>query len=484
LLDENNIILDESRAYLKWNFFGEKGIAERISAIAHSPIKFELPDESLNCIIDELSAGQNLVLSAIQRANVINAVKSKLFILTGGPGTGKTTITYFIVKLLQKLNLRVALCSPTGRAAKRLSELTRENASTIHRLLEYSPQTGFQRNAENQLDFDAVIIDEFSMVDLNLFYHLLKAVRNNVILILIGDINQLPSVNAGNLLNDMIESGRISVGKLTEIFRQDEKSLIVINAHKIINNQTIAIRNSRDSDFFVIQNENKNDTLAEIINLFKNRLPAFGFDCDNIQLLAPVYKGELGVENLNFEIQKIIEHNDNPELFFQYGNVRYRLNDRIIQLKNNYNKNIMNGDIGRIIAVGGSFDELIGNSSNREIIEKYLQKNNGEEINCDIVIAQFDDVIAAYNSADIDECALAYAITVHKSQGSEFDCVIMPMTMDYYINLNRNLIYTGLTRAKKMCVIIGQTNALFYGIKRNLSEKRYSYLLERLKKIL
>ncbi|MBP7653641.1 ATP-binding domain-containing protein, partial [Candidatus Dependentiae bacterium] len=263
---------------------------------------------------------------------------------------------------------------------------------------------------------------------------------------------------------------------------QDEKSLIIFNAHNIINNRNLLISNSQDSDFFLISNEDKKNTLNEIIDLFDSRLPKYGFKRDNIQILAPVYKGILGVDNLNIEIQKKIHGKLENGSYFQYGDVFYRVKDRIIQLKNNYNKNIMNGDIGEVIATGSGFDELVDSSFDKQIITRYLEKNNVNELNCNIMIARFDDTIVNYSPADGDECALAYSITVHKSQGSEFDCVILPMTMDYYVNLTRNLIYTAITRAKKICVIIGDTKALFYGIKRNLADRRFSHLAERLKK--
>ncbi|HPG29849.1 MAG TPA: ATP-dependent RecD-like DNA helicase [bacterium] len=484
LLNENNMLIDEDRVYLKWNYFCETGITENLCRLLKTPnsaLKFS--GFELDKLIKKLSSDNHINLSPNQTKNIVSAIKEKIFVLTGGPGTGKTTITYFIVKILKRFNLETVLCSPTGRAAKRLSELTLEPAATIHRLLEYSPQTGFQKNDKNKLSADAIIIDEFSMTDLALFYNLLKAVKSESKLILIGDSNQLPSVGAGNLLSDILSSKKIPAGTLTEIFRQDEKSHIILNAHNIINNRSLIIKNSKTSDFFAINCDNKKECLDEILNLFENRLPKYGFKKDNIQTLAPVYKGILGVENLNSEIQKIIHKATPAQFFFQYGNALYKVKDRIIQLKNNYNKNIMNGDIGEVIATGAGFDELVSSAVDKKLVSLYLEKNNAVELNCNIMIARFDETIVNYSPADGDECALAYSITVHKSQGSEFDCVILPMTMDYYTNLTRNLIYTAITRAKKLCVAIGDLKALFYGIKRNLAEKRISYLAERLRKL-
>ena len=483
LLSENGITYDDDRVYLSWNFHSEKGIAENFGRLKNINIlQNKLTLESIEKIIAELENEHSIHLSENQKNTVKAAITQKIFVLTGGPGTGKTTITYFIVNILKKSGMRVMLCSPTGRAAKRLAEITLEKTATIHRLLEYSPQSGFQKNEKNRLDIDALIIDEFSMVDLSLFYNLLKALRDETILLLIGDVNQLPSVSAGNLLNDIILSGKISVGRLTQIFRQDEKSLIVWNAHNIINKKTIEINNNRDSDFFVIKNEDRQSALAEILELFNKRLPKYGFGKESIQILAPVYKGTLGVDNLNFEIQKSI-HTDKSkeEPFFQYGEHIYKVNDRIIQLKNNYNKNIMNGDIGKVISVGNNYNQLVDAADDKELVKKYLDKNCISEMSADIMLARFDDMIAGYTHSDADECSLAYAVTVHKSQGSEFDCVILPMVMDYYINLNCNLIYTAITRAKKMCVIIGELKSLFFGIKKVSADKRYSYLEKRLK---
>ncbi|MBP7654527.1 AAA family ATPase, partial [Candidatus Dependentiae bacterium] len=262
LMNDANIIIDEDRVYLKWNYFCEYGIAEHLSRLINTSDSLNgISYEEIEKLAEELSAQNKIRLSVNQLNNIKTAVKEKIFVLTGGPGTGKTTITYFIVKIFQKLNMHTVLCSPTGRAAKRLSELTLECATTIHRLLEYSPQSGFQKNENNKLSADVVIIDEFSMTDLTLFYNLLKAIKYNTKLILIGDFNQLPSVNAGNLLSDIISSGKIKIGELTEIFRQDEKSLIIFNAHNIINNRNLLISNSQDSDFFLISNEDKKNTL-------------------------------------------------------------------------------------------------------------------------------------------------------------------------------------------------------------------------------
>ncbi|HPP88597.1 MAG TPA: AAA family ATPase, partial [bacterium] len=368
-----DILIDENKIYLKWNYYCERGISERLKALIAQRRLLILFDEiTINEEIKKIENLEKIKLSDTQKNVIKSALLNKVFVLTGGPGTGKTTITNFIVKLFNKKKMSVKLCSPTGRAAKRLSELTYEQAQTIHRLLEYSPQQGFQRNENNKLPVDVLIIDEFSMVDIYLFYNLLKALNDDTILIMIGDVNQLPSVSAGNLLNDIIKSEKIAVGILTEIFRQDEDSLIILNAHNIIKNQNIIIKNSKKSDFFVINKEEKKETLNEIIELFHKRLPNFGFHQDNIQILAPIYKGLLGVDNINMELKKnsAIQNQQQPnkKYYFQYGSAIYETGDRIIQLKNNYNKQIMNGDIGKVLAVGNNIDELIESADDKKLI--------------------------------------------------------------------------------------------------------------------
>jgi exodeoxyribonuclease V alpha subunit len=361
------------------------------------------------------------------------------------------------LRIFQQLKLRIFLAAPTGRAAKRMYEATGCEAKTIHRLLEYSPQKrGFKKDQDDPLEADLVIIDETSMVDTLLMYHLLKAIPSHAHLILVGDVDQLPSVGPGNVLRDIIESGIFTVVRLTEIFRQAQESMIVVNAHKVNNGEFPILKeiDRKDTtDFYFIQEEDPEKILENVITLCADRISQrFGFHrVRDIQVLTPMHKGIIGVSNLNIELQKSLNPNQQG---IAHGSRMFRLGDKVMQTVNNYDKEVFNGDIGWVSKID----------------------QEDKEITID-----FDSRPITYEYSDLDEVVLAYAISVHKSQGSEYPVVIMPVTTQHYLLLQRNLIYTGITRAKKLVVLIGTKKALAIAIKNNKPQLRYTYLSERLR---
>jgi exodeoxyribonuclease V alpha subunit len=386
---------------------------------------------------------------------LVSAINSKVMVITGGPGTGKTTIINAILKIFTKLGVKILLAAPTGRAAKRMSEATGHAARTIHRMLEYSIQRGgFQRDHENPLDCDLLVVDEASMVDTILMYYLLKAIPPKATFILVGDVNQLPSVGAGNVLKDIISSGYAPVVKLNEIFRQAKESLIVVNAHRINSGQLPLFRTSGKTldDFYFIEQTDPQEVLRIIIGLTRERIPKrFGFDpVEDIQVLTPMNKGALGAVNLNSELQNAL--NPGQEGLIR-GNKDIRVHDKVMQIKNNYDKEVFNGDIGKVREIDFEDQE---------------------------VIITFDDRDISYEYADLDEIMLAYAVSVHKSQGSEYPAVVLPLVSQHYILLQRNLVYTAVTRAKKLVVIVGTIKALSVAVGNNKIEKRYTHLRHRL----
>jgi exodeoxyribonuclease V alpha subunit len=377
-------------------------------------------------------------------------------VITGGPGTGKTTIIRAITRLHELSGMRMLLAAPTGRAAKKMAEATGHEAKTIHRLLEFSPQNnaGFRRNEENPLDADLVVIDESSMVDTVLMHHLLKAVPKEATLILVGDVDQLPSVGAGNVLRDIIDSGAVPCIRLNEIFRQARESLIIVNAHKINNGDMPVTHADREGhqDFYFIQQEEPEKVLEKILELCSKKVrEKFGFDSLNdIQVLTPMHRGVVGASNLNAELQKHLNPSTDE---LQRGGRLLKTGDKVMQIRNNYDKEVFNGDIGRIASI------------NREDHE---------------VKVDFDNKTVPYDFADLDEIVLAYAISVHKSQGSEYPVVIMPVLTQHYMLLQRNLLYTAVTRGKKLVILIGTKKALGIAIRNNKPQQRYTNLRKRL----
>lgn len=385
------------------------------------------------------------------------ALENKMMIITGGPGTGKTTITNAVLKIFLRMRAKTLLAAPTGRAAKRLSETTGHEARTIHRLLEFSVQKGgFQRNPENPLECDLLIVDEASMIDTLLMCHLLSAIPPGATLILVGDANQLPSVGAGNILNDIIRSGKIPVVELKEIFRQAKTSRIITNAHKInagmMPELDLQATDDIRKDFYFIEQEDPEIVLEDILKLVKDRIPQrFGLDpVDDIQVLTPMHKGIVGAANLNDRLQAVLNPGDGGIV---RGKRTFRAGDKVMQIKNNYDKDVFNGDIGRIRAI---YPE------ERELLVVY----DGRQV--------------PYEYSDLDEIVLAYAVSVHKAQGSEYPAVVVPVLTQHYILLQRNLIYTAVTRGKQLVVVVGTRKAMAIGINNNNPKKRFTYLRQRL----
>ena len=456
LLKENRIYIEETEdraVYLVPFYVAEKGIALHLKRIkeSSSSIRPINSQKALEWVEERLG----ITLAERQREAVLLSTNSKVLIITGGPGTGKTTIIRAILKIFGMLKVNIILCAPTGRAAKRMSEATGFPAKTIHRLLEYSPKEGgFKKNEENPLSADLIIVDESSMIDTLLMYHMLKAVPSHAHLILVGDINQLPSVGAGNVLRDIISSNVFPVVTLNEIFRQAKKSMIVINAHRVNSGRFPLIKKPDEeklTDFYFIYEEDPEKILNKIIRLCKERIPRrFGYNIPDIQVITPMNRGIVGTSNLNAELQREMNQNN---LGLTYGSRIYKLGDKVMQVSNNYEKEVFNGDIGWVSNVSQEDGELEVEYDGRKVV---------------------------YERSELDEITLAYAVSVHKSQGSEYPVVIVPVVTQHYILLQRNLIYTAITRAKRLAILIGTKKALAIGIKNNKVEKRYTYLRQRL----
>lgn len=439
----------------------ETYIASRIKMLLRYPA---LAIEGTESKIEKIELQDNIQYAELQKVAIREALDKGLLILTGGPGTGKTTTLNAIIRLLKESGQRVQLCAPTGRAAQRMSSVTGEEAKTIHRLLEVSydieDKPVFKKNERNMLNTDALIVDEVSMVDTSLMESLLRALPLSCRLILVGDSNQLPSVGPGNVLHDLIASNTIPVVTLTEIFRQSMQSLIVTNAHKIINGETPDIT-VRDNDFFFMPDYNQEHIAQTVGDLCSRRLKnAYGYDLmDNIQVLSPTKKGTLGTYELNNRLQALV--NPNPSRGVKVGFYTLNEGDKVMQSRNNYDipwsketgefgEGVFNGDIGVMLEV-----------------------NNASKI----YKVRFDDRVATYDSDSVSDLELAYACTVHKSQGNEFDCVVMPMYRGAPQLMYRNLLYTAVTRAKKMIIMVGDERALKQMAKNNKRILRYTGLL-------
>ncbi|WP_281809390.1 SF1B family DNA helicase RecD2 [Alistipes finegoldii] len=448
MLQAEDLILDKDAIYLPPFYHAECGTSRRLRDLAESTGRslFDgLFDPS------SLTAETGIEYDEVQLAAIRQAVTSKVMVLTGGPGTGKTTTTQGIIAALKKAGLRVLLAAPTGRAAKRMSEATGMEAKTIHRLLEYNPQDGYKRNDENPLEGDALIVDECSMIDILLMNNLLKAVPVGMRLVFVGDIDQLPSVGAGNVLRDIIDSQRIPVVRLVRIFRQAQKSRIVMNAHTINQGRFPDTSNGRDTDFFFMREDDPERAAETIVRLVKERLPrAYRESPDRIQVLTPMQRGVVGAANLNLLLQQALNPSG-PSL--GRGGYTYRQGDRVMQLCNNYAKEVFNGDLG------------------------YIREVDTEERTLKV---DFDGKWIEYDITELDELTLAYATTIHKAQGSEYPIVVMPVLMTHFVMLQRNLIYTGITRAKKICVLLGAAKALAYAVRNVSVLKRNTRLKERL----
>lgn len=448
MLQSEDLIADAEAIYMPPFYYAEVGTANRLNKL------LDCVEGSLFNIIPDISViskQTGIEYDEVQAEAIREAVSSKVMVLTGGPGTGKTTTTQGIIAALKAMGLRILLAAPTGRAAKRMSEATGMEAKTIHRLLEYNPKDGYKRNDDNPLEGDALIVDECSMIDLLLMNNLMKAIPAGMRLVLVGDIDQLPSVGAGNVLRDIIDSKRIPVIRLTRIFRQAQESRIVMSAHAINKGVFPDTSNGKNTDFFFIQQEDPEQAVDTIVKLVKERLPnAYKRPTSDIQVLTPMQRGVVGAANLNMALQTVL----NPgQVSLNRSGYSFRQGDRVMQLRNNYDKEVFNGDLG------------------------YIERVDMEDRT---LFVCFDGRTVEYDVSELDELTLAYATTIHKSQGSEYPIVVMPVLMTHYVMLQRNLIYTGITRAKKICVLVGTKKALSFAI-RNLSVlKRNTKLKERL----
>lgn len=469
---------NHSAIYLAPFYYAELGVANQFSRLlasqAQNPV---LLPRNTTPFLTQLEKEMDLHFAPQQRKAILTAMTTRAMILTGGPGTGKTTTVVGMIRLFEAQNKRITLTAPTGRAAKRLSETTGGEAKTIHRLLEFSPQiNSFKRNRQNPLDTDVVIVDETSMVDLVLMNRLMQAIRPSTTVILIGDTDQLPSVGAGNVLKALIDSRKIPVIELTEIFRQAQESMIVTNAHRINKGDYPELTGDTDRNFFFIEAEDPEIITEVICSLIAERLPQH-YDyhpIDDIQLLCPMRRGMLGTENLNKRLQEVLNARYTAPATHPLEKARFgtrpdkqtsrfgdpsatvggfRVGDKVMQVRNNYDYDVFNGDIGRVVAI--------------ERLDKKVH-------------IQYPDKQVAYDTADLGELVLAYATTIHKAQGSEYPAVVIPLHTQHYLMLQRNLLYTGITRAKERVVIVGTKKALGICIRNNQVMQRNSYLAERL----
>ncbi|MFW6052662.1 MAG: ATP-dependent RecD-like DNA helicase [Desulfosalsimonas sp.] len=438
--------------YLKRFYVCETGIARHFTRLALAPkgVRDTDADRALQWIQQRFE----FRLADKQKAAVRCALENKIMVITGGPGTGKTTIIRAVLEIFKQLGARIMLAAPTGRAAKKMSEATGHAAATIHRLLSFNVRSGgFQKNQDNPLKCDMLIVDEASMIDTVLMYHLIKAVPPAATLVLVGDVHQLPSVGPGNVLNDVIASGTVPVVSLTEIFRQARQSRIIVNAHKI--NSGIIPKldaNEPESDFFFIEQQEPEKAVDIIIELVSKRIPRrFLLDpVNDIQVLTPMHKGVAGTVNLN----SLLQNRLNPEKTqVNAGGSIFHLKDKVMQIRNNYEKQVFNGDMGRVAAVNTELRELT---------------------------VEFEGRKVDYFFSELDELVPAYAVSVHKSQGSEFPAVVMPVLTQHYIMLQRNLIYTAVTRGRSLVVLVGTKKAVAIAVKNDKPRQRYTYLAARM----
>jgi exodeoxyribonuclease V alpha subunit len=445
---------EEPWLYLKPLFLAELGVARAIHKLCEG--RHPMPSLDLETALGWVEKKMGLHLATTQRDALRAATREKVLIVTGGPGTGKTTIVRGILEIFSARQQRVALCAPTGRAAKRLSETTGREAKTIHRLLEFDPAFGgFKRDVTQPLDFDLLVVDEASMVDVVLMYQLLRAVPSHACVVLVGDVDQLPSVGPGTVLSDLIASKVVPVVRLTEIFRQAGQSWIVRAAHAIKHGDMPESAPAGKGDFYFVEADSPDSILERIVVMLRERIPArFGLDpLRDVQVLTPMNRSELGAHALNLRLQEVLNPAaDRPQV--QRFGWTFRVGDKVMQTHNNYKKDVFNGDIGRI----STLDE-----TERTVAVDYEGK------------------VVEYDYGELDELSLSFAVTVHKAQGSEYPAVVIPLHTQHYLMLQRNLLYTGVTRGKKLVVVVGSRKALEMAVKRQDTSRRYSALQRRLR---
>ncbi len=433
----------------------ETGVAHRLLALRDNVNKLWKVD--YQAIVKKWEDQEHIELAQEQKEAVKASVEHGVFVLTGGPGTGKTTVVKGILSVLEKAGCKILLAAPTGRAARRLSESAGQSAATVHRLLEYTPSGDGQfwgKNAENPLEADAIIIDEASMLDISLMYYLLRAIPIGCRLILVGDVDQLPSVGPGSVLKDIIRSKSMPVVRLENVFRQAQLSPIVRNAHRI--NRGLQPEFEAGSDFSFQEFEQEEDAAKFVVNTYA-KLTDNG-KWQDVQVLSPMHKNPCGVQNLNVMLQSRINPPRPSKGEVNVGGIILRVGDKIMQIRNNYEKDVFNGDIGIIKSIVG-----------RNVIASFPDRAEGEDV--------------AYTTGELDDLQLAYAMSVHKSQGSEYGTVIMPFVRSHYMLLQRNLLYTGVTRAKGKVILVGSYSALNIAVNNNKTRKRYSLLAERLQEV-
>jgi exodeoxyribonuclease V alpha subunit len=460
MVESEQLVTDfeEETLYYKPSFFyAEQNLARLLKQHLSSPIEVDL--ERVRNWLNRFTATRGIKLSSQQWLAVEMAAREKVLILTGGPGTGKTFLTRTIVALWKAMGKKIMLAAPTGRAAQRLSEMTGMEAKTLHRTLEFDPATlGFKRDKDNPLPCTAMVVDEASMVDLFLAHSLVKAIADNTQLLIVGDIDQLPSVGAGNVLKDLIDSEQIPVVRLTQVFRQAAESGIVRTAHQINRGQypqLEPISNNPTSDCLWHSGGSEPEHgIQTICDLIEHYIPRAGFNpATELQVLCPMTRGVVGTRNLNKILQQLINPPGEEKAELVRGDSILRTSDRVMQLKNDYNKEVFNGDLGTVMAI--------------------------DQIDKEVII-DFDGREVTYDYADLNELTLAWATSIHKSQGSEYPVVILPLYTQHYVMLSRNLFYTGLTRAKQLAIIVGSEKAIAIAVKQLKQQQRYTRLKERL----
>ncbi|MBT9177128.1 MAG: ATP-dependent RecD-like DNA helicase [Firmicutes bacterium] len=442
---------DETRIYRTPVYAAEVAVATKLRDLSRLPVPFL--SESLELTLQAFTARHGIALVEAQREAIATALKHGVTVITGGPGTGKTTLVKALLHICDARQWTVYLAAPTGRAAKRLGEATGREAKTVHRLLEYTPQaeqSHFQRNEENPLRCDLLVLDESSMMDLSLMYHLLKAVPLGCRLVLVGDVDQLPPVGVGNVLRDIINTGLMPLVRLEVIFRQAKESLIIANAHRINRGEFPYLATNR-RDFLFLAQDDPEKVVAQVLEIVQQRLPKLHrlHPILDIQVLTPMRRTITGVDNLNLLLQQALNPPSPGKAEVQTASGIFRLGDKVMQIRNNYTRLVYNGDVGSIVAIDGD---------DGEITVAYPERS------------------VAYELTELSELTLAYASTVHKSQGSEYRAVVLPFTTQHYVMLQRNLLYTAITRARDLVVIVGSKKALAIAVKNAKVEQRYTGL--------